>query len=253
MKTLREFVESGELLVVAHRGASLNAPENTISAFDRALAHGVHMIELDVQFSSDKHPIVFHDETLGRTTEGERQIGEMPLTEIQDLDVGSWFGESFKGERIPTLREILQHVRGKAFVMIELKPPAAEDNWRERVDIIVEEIQRVGMDQFVLCGSFHHASISYLREQYPEIGAAAINIPGSGALPSQLIAQTGAHAVVLAIEELTDDVVADIQQNNILCGAYSADSIEQLNFVLGLGLNIVVTNTPSTIMPLLQA
>lgn len=253
MKPLREFVESGELLVVAHRGASLNAPENTISAFDRALDHGVHMIELDVQFSADKHPIVFHDDTLGRTAEGERLIGEMTLQEIQDLDVGSWFGEAFKGEKIPSLRDVLQHVKSRAFVMIELKPPAAEDNWQERVDIIVEEVERAAMAEHVLCGSFHHDSILYLRRTYPAIGAAAISIPGVGALPSQLIEHTQAHAVVCSIEELTEAVIDDINQHQILCGAYSADTIEQLNFVLGAGLNIVVTNTPSTIMPLLSA
>ncbi len=94
--------------VVAHRGASGHAPENTLAAFRRAVELGANFIETDLQLSRDARFVAIHDDTLDRTTSGHGPIHGLALAELRELDAGSWFGPQFAGERIPTLEEILR-------------------------------------------------------------------------------------------------------------------------------------------------
>jgi glycerophosphoryl diester phosphodiesterase len=95
-------------LLIAHRGGAVEAPENTLAAFRYSLALGIRWFELDVQMSRDGALVVFHDETLDRTTNGDGPIGSLTLEDLRRLDAGSWFGSQYAGERIPTLREVLE-------------------------------------------------------------------------------------------------------------------------------------------------
>lgn len=106
---------------VAHRGASGNYPENTLLAFQKALEIGVDEIELDLYFTKDEHLIVMHDSTVDRTTDGTGKIADLTLAEIKTLDVGSWFGEHFRGERVPTWDEALDLLQGKVHLNVHLK------------------------------------------------------------------------------------------------------------------------------------
>lgn len=110
-------------VVIAHRGASGVAPENTLAAFSKALELGADVIELDVHFSKDGEVIVIHDHSVDRTTNGSGEIEHLSMEEIKQLDAGSWFDEAFAGEPVPTLREVLELVDGKAKVLIEIKWP----------------------------------------------------------------------------------------------------------------------------------
>lgn len=107
--------------IVSHRGANHFAPENTFAAADLALKQGADYIELDVRESADGVLYVFHDETLDRTTNGTGPIGHASSKEIDALDAGSWFNDSFKGAVVPRLALYLEHLRGRAGVYIELK------------------------------------------------------------------------------------------------------------------------------------
>src|SRR6056297_841327 len=91
----------------AHRGASAVAPENTLAAFTAALQAGADGIELDVHLTRDGVPVVMHDETVDRTTNGSGRIRDLSHAEIDDLDAGSWFGPRWRGEKIPTLEKVL--------------------------------------------------------------------------------------------------------------------------------------------------
>src|SRR5690606_11528357 len=107
--------------VTAHRGASAYAPENTMAAFEMALEMGADGIELDVQMSRDGHLVVIHDPTLERTTDGSGLVAQYTLAELRRVDAGAWFDERFRGQRIPTLAEVFELVRGKALLNVELK------------------------------------------------------------------------------------------------------------------------------------
>jgi len=106
---------------IAHRGASLVAPENTLAAFQQAIDLGFDYVELDVRLTADGVPVVFHDSTLERTTGVEGNLHEWNYAKLRELDVGSWFSPEFADQRIPTLDETLQLLRGKVCVMWDTK------------------------------------------------------------------------------------------------------------------------------------
>jgi glycerophosphoryl diester phosphodiesterase len=120
-KTALEFLNVAE--IVAHRGASSDAPENTIAAIELAIFQGADIVEIDVRETRDMVPILMHDPTTFRTTNDilRRRINNMSLEEVKTLDAGSWFSTEFSGEQIPTLEEALMAIQGKIRVFIELK------------------------------------------------------------------------------------------------------------------------------------
>lgn len=113
-------------VIIAHRGFSSKAPENTPAAFDLAIQSGFPNIELDVQLSSDGVPVIIHDTTLDRTTNGLGNVANYNLEALQQLDAGTWFDPKFKDERILTLDELLDNYTHKAHLHIELKSDEPE-------------------------------------------------------------------------------------------------------------------------------
>jgi glycerophosphoryl diester phosphodiesterase len=113
-------------LIIGHRGAPNHAPENTIASFDKALALGFRHIELDAQLSSDGVAVVFHDDILDRTSNGRGPLAKQFLAELRRLDAGAWFSDAFKGQRIPTLEEVLSRYHGRAYLHLELKSAEPE-------------------------------------------------------------------------------------------------------------------------------
>jgi glycerophosphoryl diester phosphodiesterase len=110
--------------IVAHRGASLEAPENTLAAFRRAWELGVECVELDVHVTRDGHAVVIHDASTGRTAGRDRPVREQTLEEIKQLDAGGWKDPAYAGERIPTLGEVLAAVPSGRTLFVEIKPGA---------------------------------------------------------------------------------------------------------------------------------
>src|SRR5262245_17599925 len=108
-------------MVIAHRGASSYAPENTFAAFDLALQMGAHQIEIDVECTSDDYIVVIHDDTVDRTTDGAGLVTDQTLAALRELDAGAWFGAMFAGERIPLFEEVLARYKGRAHLHTEIK------------------------------------------------------------------------------------------------------------------------------------
>jgi len=124
-----------KIKVVAHRGASGYAPELTFAAFSKAIEMGADSIEVDVHQSADGKIVIFHDQTLDRTTNGTGLIASKTYKELQQLDAGSWFDPAFAGERIPLFSEFIELVKGKVGIIVELKHgsqiyPGIEKNLR---------------------------------------------------------------------------------------------------------------------------
>ena len=110
-----------DFLLIAHRGFSASAPENTFAAFELAISEGFSNIELDAQLSADGVPVVFHDAEVDRTTDGVGSVANLSLSELRALDAGRWFAPEFSGERVPTLAEVLERLDGRAHIHLELK------------------------------------------------------------------------------------------------------------------------------------
>ncbi len=119
---LGSFELNDDVAIIAHRGSSKRAPENTLSAFRQAVKDGADAVELDVRLSADDVVMVYHDSSLARLTGDPRHVGDLTREELANFDIGSWFGHDFRGERIPTLDQVLDATRGQLGLMIELKP-----------------------------------------------------------------------------------------------------------------------------------
>ncbi len=108
-------------LVIAHRGASGLAPENTLAAFQQAIDLGVDRIEMDLRLSIDGEVVIIHDKTIMRTTNGWGSVRKLSLKRLQKYSAGSWFHPDFSAERVPTFREVLELVQGRATLLLEVK------------------------------------------------------------------------------------------------------------------------------------
>ena len=147
--TIDEFLApGGRTWVIAHRGFSGRAPENTLAAISEAIAIGADMAEIDVTLTADDRVVVIHDETLDRTTNGAGRVADHGFDEIRNLDAGSWFAPQFAGEKVPTLEEILDTVKGRILLNVEIKSEAVG---RGISDKVAAAIRHRGMaDQVIV-------------------------------------------------------------------------------------------------------
>src|SRR3954469_16401194 len=155
--------------VIAHRGASGSAPENTIAAFELAVAYGADAIELDVRLTADRVPVVLHDATLDRTTSGRGPLGLVTLEQVQRLDAGVRF-PAFRGSgvTVPTLAEVLRAIPHIP-VLLEIKEPAAQ----ESIEQVLREENAI--DRCVLA-SEHHSALTRFREPPFAVAASGAEI-----------------------------------------------------------------------------
>ncbi len=156
--------------IIAHRGASAYAPENTLASFNKAWSMGARMVEFDVMLSADGEPFVFHDDNLRRTTNGCGEFGQMNADYIRSLDAGSWFSEQFAGEKIPSLLTALQWVLSRdIYANIEIKPyPGTTEQTTVAVLTHLNRYWPHGKP-FPLVSSFERKALTLCRSLSPEI------------------------------------------------------------------------------------
>lgn len=150
---------------VNHRGFNKEAPENTISAYRLSKQKGFMFVECDVSFTIDGVPVLLHDDTVNRTSNGKGKISEMTFKDVHRLDFGSWFSEAYVGEKIPTFEEFISFCRNAGlYPYIELK----EGLTRERADMLMTLVKRYGMYGKVTWISFFAESLAFIRELDPK-------------------------------------------------------------------------------------
>ena len=126
IQTSKAIQTTDEFGSIAHRGFSSQAPENTSAAFDLAIENKFYYIETDVQLTADNIPVIIHDDTVDRTSNGKGKVSEKTLSDIKKLDFGSWFSPKFKGQKILTLSELLKNYNNKIHLVLELKSQQSE-------------------------------------------------------------------------------------------------------------------------------
>jgi len=150
--------------VIAHRGASAYAPENTLAAFVKAAQMGAKWVEFDVMLSADGTSIIFHDESLDRTTNGRGNPGQYDYSYLRTLDAGSWFGHIFADERIPTLLSVVEFLQSvNVSANIEIKPLPGQDE--QLVKTVLQQMRPYlakGRSTF-LFSSFSIDALRFLR------------------------------------------------------------------------------------------
>jgi glycerophosphoryl diester phosphodiesterase len=150
-------------ILIAHRGGSLEAPENTMAAFRHAIEIGMSYVELDVQMTSDGELVVIHDETVDRTTDGRGAVADYTFADLRKLDAGARFGSQYSGERIPSLREVLELCADAGVgVVVEIKSPELYPGMVEKTVALIGEMWTRGAEN-IWCISFDHEAIRKIR------------------------------------------------------------------------------------------
>jgi glycerophosphoryl diester phosphodiesterase len=164
--------------VVGHRGALALAPENTLAAFRLAAELGVDAVEFDVQRTADGVPLVFHDDTLDRTTNGRGRLRDAVWSEVRTLDAGSWRSPDHAGERVPSLEELLAWARSATVgLVLEVKqPPPASGDERDAglVDAVLDALRAKDLLGRTLIISFDHPSIAEAISREPRARTALL-------------------------------------------------------------------------------
>ncbi len=241
-------------LVVAHRGSSGTAPENTLAAFRLALEEGAKSIELDVRMTRDFHLVVHHDQSVRRTTNGSGFIWEKTLQELRLLDAGSWFSPRFKGEQIPTLRQVLELVPAHIQVNIEAKTdgdPRSGIHLEESCILIILE---KGAEHRVVVSSFDHKFLKRMHSLYPKIRTGALLVPvrDFGKTPSSIARSSGVGAFGCSLSQLRKRFVEDAHAHGMTVACYTVNTPQQLAKAVTMGVDAVITDVPKRIIKALE-
>ncbi len=234
-------------LVIAHRGASADAPENTLAAFRLARRLGAGMVELDVHQTKDRRLVVIHDPALTRTTGVRATVASRTLAELADLDAGSWFAPRFARERVPTLEAALAALGSRMAVNIELKSgPRPYPGIEAR---LVALLRRLGWVRRALISSFHLAPLTRVRRLHPAIAIGILVHPWSLDAALRRARRLAAVSVHPPARAVTPALVDRLHAEDFLVLPYTVDRRDEQARLLRLGVDGFFTNRPSPSAP----
>lgn len=224
--------------VMAHRGLSADAPENTLYAFSDAISAGADFIELDVQQTRDGVLVVMHDSNLKRTTGVNKDIWDVDYADIQDLDAGSWFDPAYANARIPTLEETLQFVDKRAKLNIEIKPTKHGSDTLEQD--VAELITRYQYTDACYVTSFSYGSLKKVKEANPEIRTGYLMSVAYG----QFYSLKYADAFSLNKVFVTSQVVNAAHQQGKQIFAWTVNGMSEVRSLCNLHVDSIITDDP---------
>ncbi|MEN6579369.1 MAG: glycerophosphodiester phosphodiesterase family protein [Anaerolineaceae bacterium] len=239
-------------LIIAHRGDSANAPENTLAAFRLAWENGADGIELDVMLSADQKLVVIHDDTLERTTNGHGQVGNTPYAALRELDAGSWFRPEFKGEPIPLLDEVFAELGGKFLINVELKNYMTPKD--QLPELVVALIKKHGLSDSVLLSSFNARNLRRAKSLAPEIRTGLLTLPGLLGLPMRGF--WGRRFGADDLHPYYRDVSAKLVQSRHKLGqkvnVWTVDAPDDLRRMQAFGVDMIICNDPAHARQILE-
>lgn len=231
-----------DLLLIAHRGASAEYPENTIVAFQRALTLGVAGLELDVQVTRDGVPVVFHDATLHRLAGRPGRIPRLTLAALRTVRIG--------GEPIPTLADVLALARGRAIVQIEIKPGVP-------VAPVVGAVRRTRTREGVILASFEVAAVRAAQALAPGIPRMLIAGEGGPVLPDRLLpvlARLGAGGVSLGCRSIRSaSVITALRTRGFSIWSWTVNDSRTMFRLAAWGADAVITDHPAGLQAALRS
>ena len=235
--------EPGELpLTAAHRGYSSVSPENTLAAYAAAMRAGAEFVEIDVHTTADDVPVVMHDQTVDRTTNGTGDVATLESSYVAGLDAGSWFSPAFAGQPAPTFQQVLDLMAtGPSDMLLEIKGPET----REEVDRVVDMILAAGVEDRMVIQSFDENVLRYAHERAPQIPI--------GLLRGTLDADPVATAESLDLDYYNPSgtalatrpsVVADLHAAGVGVFVWTVDSANDWKRLAEVGVDGIITNRP---------
>lgn len=223
-------------VTIGHRGNSIVAPENTLSAENACRAGHAHLGEFDVLPCATGEFVIMHDNTVDRTTDGTGSVSSLSLAQIQALDAGSWFSADFTGERVPTFQEILLTMLPDVTPLIEIKSGKAA--------AYVDQLHALGIQRDVLVQSFSWSLLSQIHALDPEIRLGAL---GSGTLTASSITQMkAAGASMVAWEQggVTDATLAMIHEAGMQVFVWTVNDVTAVQRFIDMGVDGIITDHP---------
>ena len=227
--------------MIAHRGASGHAPENTMAAFRRAVELGATFIETDLRLSRDARFVAIHDATLDRTTNGRGLVRDFTLEQLRELDAGSWFGEKSAGERIPTIEEIFAFAREADVVFyLEIKH---EGTWG--VHHAMASALRAAENAPARCVviSFDARTLENLRRLDATLMMGLLfekPMPDAIAKAQKI----GARQILPRADLVTRDLVEKAHRADMQLATWTVNEIEEMRVLISTGVNGIMTNYP---------
>ena len=232
--------------VIAHRGASGYAPENTRAAYSLAITLGTGAVETDVHLSRDGVVVTIHDETVERTSNGAGQVDQMTFEDLQQLDFGSWYGAGFIGEPLPTLHDYFDALNGQAVACVEIK--GGEGIEQRLVRILA---QRDRSDDVVFF-SFDAEAIVAMKQLLPEVPALFLlpwteeTIPCDPMQVERAVG-LGMDAVGMDWQRLDRAVVETAHRQGLVVFAYTVNTREAVETCLAATVDCIISDVPDQV------
>jgi glycerophosphoryl diester phosphodiesterase len=252
---LANFERQIRPLVVAHRGASASYPENTLASFQGAVEAGADVVELDVRLTADNEAVILHDLDVGATTDGSGGVHTLTLAEVKRLDASG--GRGPRAE-VPTLRETLELLSGRAGIDIEIKNLPGEPSFDSPREEAVQEAVRLLRDtRFqgqVLISSFNWLSIEKVRELDPDIPTGLLTTADVDPRAALEYASGHGHTYVLpqlaAVLGVGERFPAEAHSRGVLVGTWTVDDPGTIERLFEMGVDAIATNDPATAVPI---
>ncbi len=253
-----EHLYQGRVLNVAHRGARMEAPENTILAFERAAEIGADGIELDVQLTADGIPVVFHDFDLSKTSNGQGMLREQPLAALRELDAGSHFSVQYAGTSIPTLDEVFECAGQRLLINVELKHFGGEQRGIEALaEAVIGSIRRYGMAQRVILSSFNPLMLRRVRQVACELALGHLVAPKMPGVVryhwlSRLI--IGPHQAWHPHTSMVDEqYVARAHRRGYRVNVWTVNEPNDIHQMAEIGADMIMSDYPDRVRDVLDA
>jgi len=234
------------MIVIAHRGASTRAPENTLVAFRNALDAGADGIEFDARLTADGHIVLMHDDDVSRTTDGTGLLSEMKLSAVRALNAGVKFGVS---AQVPTLDEAFSLIAGRARIVLEVKGAYAAGSTRDGAAVARELCAHISGVPNLVVSSFDPEAIATIRALEPHIPTAITCGRGSHLDWALTMAIESGHAECHIPAEMVDPTfIARAHDARKKVLAYTVNDAEQARSFLALGLDGIFSDDPELVL-----
>jgi glycerophosphoryl diester phosphodiesterase len=243
-----DYGEGVVVLVIAHRGASGNAPENTMAAFRKAVALGATFIETDLQLSRDARFVAIHDATVNRTTNGQGAVHDMTLAELRKLDAGSWFGSEFGGERIPTLEEILEFSKKNDVVFyLEIKPAGS---WGGE-HALIGALRESGEIPRAVVISFDPSIVMSLRKIEPTLMTGLL-YDGQLDNPLEKAVAIGARQLAVRGDLVTPAMLAEAKKKDLQVVCWTVNHPAHMRMLAAAGVDGIMSDYPDRLVAVVK-
>lgn len=236
--------------MIAHRGAGRHAPENTLAAFRRGAACGYLMMEYDVKLSEDDVPILLHDDTLERTSNGTGRAADHTYAELARLDFGGWHSRSYAGEPVATLHGIAAYTRANGVHSnIEIKPTTGmEARTGERIALLAGQLWE-GATLPPLLSSFSETALAAARDAAPELPRALLIEAEVPADWHERATRLGCRGLNLNHRHTTPEIVQAVRAAGLHLAIWTVNDATRARELLAWGCNAIITDEVETLAP----